>query len=338
MLPKLARSREIRDYVENIKEVRSTPQPIKERKIFTQRTSYEVNATQNYIDAPFYGLKQRVAVADFDNKLTGVPGNWNIGQGLADMLTTELLKTGRFIMVERQALADIVGEQQLGQAGLITKETAAKVGSLLGAKIIAKGVISEVDEQRWGDEGGIAYKGSSLRMKVSATHVAVDIRLIDTTTGEILYSHDAHGKAVDTGVGVGVQEKDLAFDVTSFQKTPLGQVIRRAIFDAIRFIISKMDEIPVEAQAIMIKGESIYLNAGSSTNIQMGDRLFAYSRGHEFADPKTGRNLGTEEMLVGTVEVTEVESKYSIGRLVSGKGKLKRGDTLRFSQDQGVRN
>lgn len=339
-LPKIVKSRELKEYVEHVKAGdRSTAAATRrERRLFRQKISYEVNAPQNYIDAPFYGLKQRIAVADFDTRLSEIPGGLYIGQGLSEMLITELVKTGRFIVVEREALAAIIAEQQLGQTGLITKETAVKVGNLLGAQLIAKGVVSEADEKQYGGQGGVTYKGGSLDVKSSTRHAAVEIRLIDTATGEVLYSHTAHGRVSDLGVSVGVQQKDMAIDMASFQKTPFAQAVRRAIFDAIRFIISKIDDVPVETQVIMIKGENIYINAGSLMNVQIGDRLVVYSRSQEFTDPKTGKVLGSEAVRAGIVEVTEVENKFSIGRLVSGKGKLKRGDMLRFDLGQGERN
>src|SRR4030042_4602445 len=94
---------------------------------------------------PYYGPKKRIAVTKFENKVRGVYGNWRLGDGFGEMLTTELMNTGRFIVVERQALQDIVGAQELGQTGLVKQELAAKGGDLLGAQIIVRGVVSEFD-------------------------------------------------------------------------------------------------------------------------------------------------------------------------------------------------
>ena len=326
-LPRIAQSKEIKSYIENTKKNQSSMNTKKTAMTFKRRTSYEVNTDRNYIDAPFYGLRKRVAVADFDNKLEGVPESLNIGQRASEMLITELVKTGRFVVVERRILQDIVGEQQLEQTGLVRKETAAKVGSLLGAQMMVKGVISEFDEKKLGGEGAlIAYKGVGVGLKSHSTHVAIDIRLIDTATGQVLHSHNAVGKATAEGLSLGITKDDITFDVEGFQNTPLAQAIRRAVFNAIRFIMRIMDDVPFEANVVKTKGNSIYINAGSLMNIQVGDRLFAY----------TGTALGAEASHVGTVEVIEVEDKFSIGQLVSGKGKLQRGDTLRFHQYQGV--
>src|SRR4030043_1711289 len=131
---------------------------------------------------PYYGPKKRIAVTKFENKVPGVYGNWRLGEGFAEMVTTELMKTGRFIVVERQALQDVVGEQELGQTGLVRQESAAKVGELLGAQIIVRGVVSEFDMAESGGGGGIGIAGFRLGAKTSNAHVAVDIRLIDTNT------------------------------------------------------------------------------------------------------------------------------------------------------------
>ncbi len=279
---------------------------------------------------PYHGPKKRIAVTKFLNKVRGVYGNWNLGEGFAEMLTTELIKTGRFIVVERQALQDILTEQELGQAGIVRKETAAKVGRVLGAQIIVRGVVSEFEMKESGGGGGIGIGGITLGLSTSNAHVAVDIRLIDSTTGQVLDSHNAVGKAESTGVGVGITDGDVSFGASGFQKTPLGQATRQAIQDAVRFIISRMEKVPFTARVIKFSGGKVYINAGSRMNIKPGDRFYAYSRGEELIDPETGLSLGAEETLIGTVEVRDVKEKFSIGQLVSGRGPLKRGDVLRL--------
>jgi len=63
--------------------------------------------------------KIRIAVMAFENKAKSpyLDPSWKIGEGLAEILTSELSKTGQFIVVERLALSDIVREQELGPTG-----------------------------------------------------------------------------------------------------------------------------------------------------------------------------------------------------------------------------
>ncbi len=280
--------------------------------------------------SPYYGPKKRVAVTKFENKVTGVYGNWKLGEGFAEMLTTELMKTGRFIVVERQALQDIVGEQELGQTGLVKQESAAKVGELLGAQIILRGVVSEFDMAESGGGGGIGIAGFRLGVKTSSAHVAVDIRLIDTTTGQVLYSHNAAGHAEASGVGVGIARGQVDFHAEGFKKTPLGQATRQAISDCVNFIISKMEAVPFSAKVIKVAGDNIYINAGTNLNIKPGMVFRAYSVGEAVIDPDTNLVLGQEEKMVGLVEVKTVQDKFSIGYPKSGAALLKKGDVLRL--------
>lgn len=284
---------------------------------------------QEHVWPPYTGPKKRIAVTKFDNKVKGVYGNWNLGEGFSEMLTTELMKTNRFVVVERQALQDVVGEQELGQTGLVKKETAAKVGQMLGAQIIVRGIVSEFEMQESGGGAGIAIAGIRLGGKSSNAHVAVDIRLVDSTTGQVLHSHNAAGKATSSGLAVGISKGDVDFGADAFQKTPLGQATRQAIHDAVHFIILNMEKMPFAARVVKVEGSKVYVNAGASMNIQHGTKFSAYSVGEDIVDPETGLKLGADEKLVGTVEVLDVQDKYSIGTLTSGSG-LKRGDVLKL--------
>ena len=58
-------------------------------------------------------LKKRIAVAGFENKVRPWwSGHWEIGEGMSEMLVTALVNTGKFIVLERQALEDILKEQK----------------------------------------------------------------------------------------------------------------------------------------------------------------------------------------------------------------------------------
>src|SRR4030042_6076550 len=60
------------------------------------------------------GPKLRVGIVDFVNKSSYGAGR--LGTSASDILTTELFKTGAFILVERAQLKQVLGEQALGQA------------------------------------------------------------------------------------------------------------------------------------------------------------------------------------------------------------------------------
>src|SRR5579863_5796118 len=80
------------------------------------------------IDKPegMVGLKRRIGVVDFENKTTY--GANRLGTSASDVLITELAKSGKFIVVERDKINTIMAEQKLGMSGAIDPSTAAQVG------------------------------------------------------------------------------------------------------------------------------------------------------------------------------------------------------------------
>src|SRR5689334_5228881 len=58
------------------------------------------------------GLKRRIGVVDFVNKTTY--GANRLGTSASDILITELAKSNRFIIVERDKLDKLMEEQKLG--------------------------------------------------------------------------------------------------------------------------------------------------------------------------------------------------------------------------------
>lgn len=279
----------------------------------------------------FDGLKKRLAVIRFENKVkTPIPdASWKIGEGLTEMLTSELFKTGRFVMVERAALSDIVKEQELGQTGLVRKETVAKVGELLGAQLLIAGAVTEFEAQSSGGGGGVGYRGFALKLQTESAHVGVDVRLVDSSTGQILSSFNADAKAQSTGIGFGANISGVAFGSDAFQKTPLGQAAREAIHKGVMFILKEMEAVPWTGRVVQVKAGQVYVNAGTNVNLKPGAKLAAYVKGEDLVDPGTGLNLGSKDTLVGAVTVTQVQDKFSIGAF-AGEGTLKRGDLLKF--------
>ena len=62
------------------------------------------------------GPKKRIAVTSFKDKSNNSFHYWaNVGDGMADMLTTALQKTGKFIVVERNQMSSAVEEQMLAK-------------------------------------------------------------------------------------------------------------------------------------------------------------------------------------------------------------------------------
>lgn len=192
------------------------------------------------------GPKARVAVTRFEDKTA--KGYREIGDGMAEMLANALFATNRFIVLERQAIGDVLTEQDLGASGRVKKETAASIGQIEGADLLIMGTITEFEPGASGAGGGlggliplpgrrIGIGGIAAGIKTS--HVAMIVKVIDAKTGRRLASEQVEGKATDIGGLAGMAGGPLAGAFGGYSKTPMEKAIRVAIEEAVRLIVAK---------------------------------------------------------------------------------------------------
>lgn len=282
---------------------------------------------------PAKGLKKTIAVLTFENRTKEIEGSALVGEGMTEMLVTELFKSQHFILVERSALNESLQEQELGQTGLVRSGTAARVGQLLGAQLLIKGVVSEFAYKQSGGAFGIQFRGMGLGTKSSMAHVGLDIRIIDANTAEIIDAHHVKQTASARGFSIDyiASSEDLKIGTTSFENTPLGQAVRAAIHEAILYLISKSQSVPWKGLVIKADGDNIYLNKGRGSNLRVGQKLVLYAKGEDLIDPITGIVLGADEERIGSLTITKVKDKYSIGHLDrEGVSPCKKGDIVRL--------
>jgi|ERR1022692_4128865 hypothetical protein len=85
-----------------------------------------------------------VAVFDFESKDENVSG---LGAKVATLVNANLSAEPDLILVERAELEKVLGEQELGLSGIVTTESAAKVGNLTGAKVLVTGRVFKTDTE-----------------------------------------------------------------------------------------------------------------------------------------------------------------------------------------------
>ena len=85
-----------------------------------------------------------VAIFDFESKDEAVH---DLGPKVAALLNARLSAEPEIITVERTELAKALGEQELGLSGTVSPDTAAKVGHLIGAKVLVTGRVFKVEKE-----------------------------------------------------------------------------------------------------------------------------------------------------------------------------------------------
>jgi curli biogenesis system outer membrane secretion channel CsgG len=271
-------------------------------------------------------LKKRVAISRFEDRSGS--GFSHLGSGVADMLATALVKSGKFAVIERQELDKIVEEQKLGESGLVTAQTAPKVGQLLGAELFVVGAVTECGTKESNIGGGISVFGGGLKTKKART--VVDIRLINTSTGEIIASEAEEGTESTTGVAVRYSDIDFN-NQDSWDNTDIGKATREAVNKTVDLIAANMEKIPWSGKIIKVNTDgTVLMKPGSEGNVTPGMVFFVVRKGEEIKDPDTGLSMGAEESKVGKIKATDdmLNGKAMKATVLEGKD-FQVGDIVR---------
>ena len=263
-------------------------------------------------------FKKTVAVSRFENK-AAARGQINLGRGMSDQLADALVNSGNFVVVERQTLSDVFSEQDLARSGRAARSKTAQTGKVVPSQILIKGTITEFESETSGGGSGLSFKGITLGQESTTAHVGLLLRIIDTTSGEVLASERVEGKAESGGTKIGLSKGGYGFETEGFKNTPLGKATQIAIDRAVFKVIEKLNALPFQGKIINVKGETIYTNIGERNGATPGDVFTVYSAGEDMIDPDTGENLGAEEEKVGTVKITSVKEKFSKASIASGQ-------------------
>lgn len=173
--------------------------------------------------------KPSLGVAEFTNDTSASWWYSDVGRDLSGMLTNELAGTGKFKVVERAKLEKVLDEQDLADSGRVDKKTGAKIGKLTGAQYLVYATVSAFDQQSRGTGGGLSFKGISVGGKKEDAYIAVDLRVVDTTTGEISYVRTIEARASSYGVSGGLSRGGFSGGLSKYENTPTGKAIRGMI-------------------------------------------------------------------------------------------------------------
>ena len=303
----------------------------------------------------FDGRRSRVGVLDVDNnsnassfKMTDSTGTtyeaeWNHAggtvpvNGIEAIVTDTMNRSGRFRLVERSAISEVLGEQDLASSGRISKPSGAATGKVLGAELLLQVVITDYEENTSGKKGGV---GGLLRrvplvggvgVKSGQGRVGLNFRLIDATTSEVLYTKQIESIIKESGLflsGAGWNsDAVMGGFMSSYAKTPIGQAVIAGINKGVYDVVKEIGARPAEGTVVKAEGNRVWLNLGEDA-VAVGDRLSVMAKGEELVDPETGISLGSSDSKVGDIEVIQVAEKFSIAQSLSLPHPPNRGDAV----------
>src|SRR5437870_8640300 len=206
-------------------------------------------APQSSAPAPAAGRKKRVAVFDFDygtvhkDVYALFGSDVDVGKGITDLLVKHLVKDGTYSVIERKAMDKILAEQNFSNSDRANPNSAAKLGKLLGVDAIIVGSITQFgnenkDTKVGGGGGGFGGFGiGGFSHKKSKAIVAVDARIVDIDTAEILGVADGKGESSRENTSLlggggswhGFGAGNVEFGSSDFENTIIGEAVKGAV-------------------------------------------------------------------------------------------------------------
>jgi len=179
-----------------------------------------------------------VAVIDFTNDGSGA--TWfhgDVGQQLAGVLSNELTSTGDFNVVERQKVNAVLAEQDFANSGRVRRGSGPRTGNITGAQYLITGTVTSYTENTSDTGGGVSFAGFHVGGGKSEAYVAIDLRVVDAETSEVVFSRTVEGRSTDSNVDVGGSTwYGLGGDFHHARNTPASKAVRAALAEASNYL------------------------------------------------------------------------------------------------------
>lgn len=242
--------------------------------------------------------KKTVAVTAVENSISSSYGR-KAAQDLEAALTTILVQSGNYNVVERGQLEDVLRELNLHSTGLISGDTAIQFGNMVGADYTIVGNVTLADYERFNN---YLYKGHKAKVKFN-------FKFIDNKTGMIEIAEIVEGTDTVSEFENKNPDRDIMLSNAA------GDVAKK-----VKELIDKYN--PVTGLIVSVSDGQAYIDIGSDNGMHKGDTLLIYKEGKVIKHPVTGKILTVEKEFMGTLKLETVEPNYAVGKITKQKGNI----------------
>jgi curli biogenesis system outer membrane secretion channel CsgG len=286
--------------------------------------------------------KRRLAVRPFDySTVTTWVNYWfnnntNIGEGIRAMLTVRMNESKNVTLLERTNIQDVLKEQDLGASNRVKKGTNARIGQLSGADAMLYGdivIFGRDDTTKRKSLGAALGRFSPVAGAVATMNkeekavVGINLRLVDTETGEVIETAEARGessrKSKDyAGVlgvsGAGAAAGGSGMTSSNFQQTIIGEATSNAVTKIVEYLETRIPQLPakpreIEGRVATLGTGTIVLNVGSQDGVMRGDRFEILQINGEVKDPTTKEVIDIDAVKIGEFVADGVREKTATG-------------------------
>ncbi|WP_075187807.1 CsgG/HfaB family protein [Teredinibacter haidensis] len=211
-----------------------------------------------------------------------------LGKQVTDMLSKALTESGNFLVFERPDIGRIQDE-----AALTGREL-----NLVGSDALVIGSLTEFGRRTTGESG---FFSSS---KKQTAYAKVDMRLVDTTTGQITEAFSGAGEASIENVNVAGFGSKAAYDAAINDRA-----ISIAIADAVNTLTQLLTKQPWQSSILSIDNEGVYMSGGASQGVATGMEFDVLVKGKRVKSGQSGFLIQLPGKKIARVKVTSLFGK-----------------------------
>ena len=254
------------------------------------------------------GLKRKVAVARFTNETKYGQSFFidkednRIGKQAVDILSSKLLATEKFILLERADLDKLNKELSMGNLQPIRNM----------ADYLIVGSITEFGRKEVSDVGVFS------RVKKQVAFAKVHIRLVDVYTGQLIYSEEGEGNAFsEAGTVLGVGSR------AGYDSSLNDKAMEAAINNLSSKIIQNLLDKPWRAYILGYEDGRLLMSGGKAQNIKVADFFEVVQEGRKVKNPQTNMEVTLPGKRIGKIKVASLvgetpDSEVSLCEIVEG--------------------
>ncbi len=235
---------------------------------------------------PFYYFDKSFQLKD------SVVSNSKIDDLLIQNLVSYLVQTRKFTVLDREYMRDMNSELNIIKTNQTNIEETVKLGQKLFSDYIMVGTLQKL----YTKEKIIKIKNSNNSVTTEKAFIEFSYRIIDVPTSQIMFSDDY----------IGIFDIDKK-DIVSLE----GDIIKKVTLEIGSTILNAIYPLRIEK----ISGDTIYIGQGG-LELEVGDQFTIIELGEKIKDSYTNAYIGREQKEVGKLEITQVTSKSSSGKIL----------------------
>lgn len=219
---------------------------------------------------------------------------------LGQQLVSNLVQSRKFTILDREFMAETLGEKAMVLNGDTPTEEMVKLGQELFADYMLVGTLEDINFSTKEKK----LLTSDTKIKIRSGELIFGYRIIDVPSRQIKFADSAKIRISENdirNIAGAFSDTDLPSSIISVSSGQISKKIMNAIYPMM---------------LISARGNIVTLNQGGDL-LKEGDSYDVFKFGERIVDPYTKESLGREEIFCGVIEVTRVNPKSSYAKVIS---------------------